>query len=244
MKAQAGAAVNPAQGRRPWTLTAVCVVVNAIAVLLFGLRPVSLIEMLPGYAAAYLLVGVCIFGPARKLPSPGQALVFLLPGALLVPLALLNLGFWAGGWLLGLPAWGLLLSRWTRENPLRPIQLLKFLGLLVLGLVIFTFNAVYPVATVGLLLLPVIPLVRFAYPGRRLQAGVELLLGVATVWIAIAMPSPEGAWSSPSVHAGGAATVGLMIAVWARGLPRRSRRLQYKTGRSSKTRKAHLRMPA
>ncbi|WP_307089756.1 hypothetical protein [Arthrobacter sp. B2I5] len=217
---------------------------TAVAFLLFGLRPVSLIELLPGYVTAYLLIGACIFGPIRKVPSLRQAVAFLLPGTLLAPLALLNMGFWAGSWLLGLPAWGLLLSRWTGEKPLRPIQLLKFLGLLVLGLVVFTFNAIYPVASVGLFLLPVIPLVRLASPERRLQAGVELLLGVATVWIAIAIPTPEGAWSSPCVHAGGAATVGLMIAVWARGLPRRSRRLQYKAGRSSKTRKAHIGMTA
>ena len=126
MKAPAGAAVNPAQGRRPWTVAAVCVVVNAIAVLLFGLRPVSLIELLPGYVAAYLLVGVCVFVPLGQVPSLRQSVAFLLPGALLAPLALLNLGFWAGGWLLGLPAWGLLVSRWTPENPLQPVQLLKF----------------------------------------------------------------------------------------------------------------------
>ncbi|WP_142122257.1 hypothetical protein [Arthrobacter sp. SLBN-122] len=101
-----------------------------------------IIQLLPWYAAVYLLIGACIFGPTGKVPPVRQAVAFLLPGTLLVPLALLNLGFWAGGWLLGLPAWGLLLSRCTRDNPLRPVQLLKFLGLLVLGLVIFTFNAI------------------------------------------------------------------------------------------------------
>jgi hypothetical protein len=48
--------------------------------------------------AAYLLIGACIFVPTGKLPSLRQAVAFLLPCALLAPLALLNLGFWAGGW--------------------------------------------------------------------------------------------------------------------------------------------------
>ncbi|MEW1805163.1 hypothetical protein [Pseudarthrobacter sp. NPDC080039] len=30
-----------------------------------------------------------------------------------------------------------------------------------------------------------------------------MLLGVATVWIAFAIPTPEGAWSSPWIHVGG-----------------------------------------
>lgn len=94
------------------------------------------------YVAAYLLIGACIFGPAGKLPSLRQAIVFLLPGALLVEVAFLDLGFWCGGWLLGLPAWGLLLSRWTPGNPLPVGQVLRFLGLLVLGMAIFTFNII------------------------------------------------------------------------------------------------------
>ena len=48
-----------------------------------------------------------------------------------------------------------------RPQP-KPIQLLNFLGLLVLGLIIFTFNAIYPISSLGLFLLPVIPLVRLA----------------------------------------------------------------------------------
>ncbi|MDQ0664719.1 hypothetical protein QFZ35_003217 [Arthrobacter ulcerisalmonis] len=66
-------------------------------------------------------------------PSVGQAVAFFLPGAPLVPLALFDVGFWAGGWLLGLPAWGLLVSRWTPRNPLKVGQLLAFAGLWVLG---------------------------------------------------------------------------------------------------------------
>ncbi|MDQ0633932.1 hypothetical protein QFZ40_001841 [Arthrobacter pascens] len=42
-------------------------------------------------------------------------------------------------------------------NPLRVGRVLKFLGLLVLGAAIFTFNAIYPVFSPGLFLLPVIP---------------------------------------------------------------------------------------
>ncbi|BCW78879.1 hypothetical protein NicSoilC5_08980 [Arthrobacter sp. NicSoilC5] len=208
--------------------------VVAVGVLIFGLSRVPAINLLPGYTAAYLLVGVCIFGPLGVWLSLRQAVAFLLPGALLVPLALLNLGFWAGGWLLGLPAWGLLLSRWTSGNPLRPMQLLKFLGLLVVGLVIFTFNAIYPIPSLGLFVLPVIPLVRLAYPERRLQAAVELLLSIATVWIAFAIPTPEGAWSSPWTHAGGAATVGLMISYWARESPGRHQGRSSVTGPSSR----------
>ncbi|MDQ0633933.1 hypothetical protein QFZ40_001842 [Arthrobacter pascens] len=55
---------------------------------------------------------------------------------------------------------------------------------------------------------------------------MEVFLGVAAVVLAFAIPTAEGAYSSPWVHAGGAATAGLMIAYWAGGLPRRSRRLR------------------
>lgn len=106
-------------------------------------------------------------------------------------LALLNLGFWAGGWLLGLPAWGLLLSRWTPESRLPALKVLKFFGLLVLGLVIFMFNGIFPFFSLGLFLLPIIPLVRLAYPdyrARPLQAGVEVLLGLAVVVVAFMIP--------------------------------------------------------
>lgn len=223
---------------RPWTFAAVCVMVASLTLLIFGpsLGPPargSVIQLLPWYVAAYLLVGLCIFGPPGKIPSLRQALVFLLPGVLLVPLALLNVGFWAGGWLLGLPAWGLLLSRWTSESRLRPLDVLKFLALLVLGLMIFTFNVIYPVFSLGLFLLPIIPLVRLAYPeyqARRLQAALEVILAVAAVVIAFAVPTPEGSWSSPSTYAGGAATAGLMIAFWAWRLPRRSRGVQLHDG--------------
>ena len=88
----------------PWTFAAVCVTVLALTLLLFGMRPVSLIQLLPGYVAGYLLIGACIFAPVGRLPSLRQSVAFLLPGVLLTPPALLNLGFWAGGWLLGLPA--------------------------------------------------------------------------------------------------------------------------------------------
>lgn len=232
MKAQASAAVNPALVRRPWTFAGVCVMVPALPLLVFSLAD-PIIHLLPWYAAAYLLIGACIFGPIRKVPSAGQTVTFFLPGALLVPLALFNVGFWAGGWLLGLPAWGLLLSRWTPETPLRPRQLLQFAGLWVLGLMIFTFNGIWPIFSLGLFLLPIIPLIRLAYPeyrARPLQAAVEVLLAVAAVVIAFAIPTPEGSWSSPWIYAGGAATAGLMIVWWAGGLPRRSGRLKLNNG--------------
>ena len=168
-----------------------------------------------------------------ELPSRRQAAAFLLPGALLVVLALLDLGFWCGGWLLGLPAWGLLLSRSTTANPLRAVDVLKFLGLLVLGLAVFTFNIIWVIFSLGPFLLPIVPLVRLAYPeyrARPRQAAVEVLLAVAAVVIAFAIPTPEGSWSSPWVCAGGAATAGLMITYWAWSLPRRSRRAQLNNG--------------
>ncbi|MEQ4566826.1 hypothetical protein [Paenarthrobacter sp. CAP02] len=131
--------------------------------------------------------------------------------------------------MIGLPTWGLLLSQWTPENPLSFDRLLKFLGLLVLGLVIFTFNAIYPVLGLGLVLLPVFPLVRLASPNyrtRALQTAVELVLGVVAVVLALAIPTPEGSWSSPWTIVGGAATVGLVMAYWARQVPQRTGRLQ------------------
>jgi hypothetical protein len=85
--------------------------VVALTLLVFGLTQVPVIQLLPWYVAAYLLIGACIYGPTGKFPSLWQAVAFLLPGVLLVALALLNLGIWCGGWMLGLPAWGLLLSR-------------------------------------------------------------------------------------------------------------------------------------
>jgi hypothetical protein len=147
---------TPNTDRRPWTFAAVCVMVPALTLMVFNLAD-PVIQLLPWYVATYLLIGACIFGPTRKLPSLRQAGAFLLPGALLVPLALTNVGWWCGGWLLGLPAWGLLLSRWTPENPLPAVQVLKFPGLLLLGMTIYTVNGIYPIPSLGLFLLPIIP---------------------------------------------------------------------------------------
>jgi len=207
--------------------------VTSLTLLVFGLTQVPVIELLPGYVAAYLLIGACIFGPTGKLPSLLQTVAFLLPGALLVVLALVDLGFWCGGWLLGLPAWGLMLSRSTTTNPLRAVDVLKFLGLLVLGLAVFTFNIIWVIFSLGLFLLPIVPLARLAYPeyrARPQQAAVEVVLAVAAVLVAFAIPTPEGSWSSPWMYAGGAATAGLMITYWAWRLPRRSRRRQLNNG--------------
>ena len=134
---------------------------------------------------------------------------------------------------MGVAAWGLLLSRWTPDNPLRVGQLLKFFGLLVLGLVIFTFNALFVIFSVGLILLPAVPLTRLASPeyrARPLQAAVEVLLAVSAVVVSVAIPTPEGAWASPWIPAGGAATAGLMIAYWDWRVPGRSRRRQLNDG--------------
>lgn len=168
--------------------------VSALTLLVFGLTRVPVIELLPWYIASYLLIGACIFGPAGKFPSLRQAVALVLPGVLLIALALVNGGFWCGGWLLGLPAWVLLLTRWTPENQLRATKVLAFLGLLVLGMVIFTFNIIWMVFSFTVFLLPAIPLIRLAYPeyrARRLQAGTEVLLAVAAVMVAVMIPTPK-----------------------------------------------------
>jgi hypothetical protein len=98
---------------------------------------------------------------------------------------------------------------------------------------IYTLNGIYPIPSLGLFLLPIIPLVRLAYPeyrARPLQAAVEAVLAVAAIVIAFAIPTPKGSWSSPWTYAGGAATAGLMIAYWAWRLPRRSRHRQIDNG--------------
>jgi hypothetical protein len=41
----------------PWTFAAVCVMVPALTLLVFGLSQVPVVELLPGYVAAYLLIG-------------------------------------------------------------------------------------------------------------------------------------------------------------------------------------------
>lgn len=174
--------------QHPWAVAAVCVMVTALTLLLFGLTQVPLFQMVPGYAAAYLLIGLCIFGPLGKLPLLRQTAVFVLPGVLLVAVALLDLGLWAGGWLLGLPAWGILVSRWTPGNAFRVGRVLMFLGLLGLGLAAFTLNMIYPILIPGLFLLPLIPLVRPAFPAYRVglpQGSVEALLGISLL-----LPSP------------------------------------------------------
>lgn len=96
-------AVNQRPARRAWTFAAVCVMVASLTLLIFGPARGPMIQLLPWYVAAYLLIGACIFGPPRNVVYLRQIAAFLLPGALLVPLALLNAGVWAGGWLLGSP---------------------------------------------------------------------------------------------------------------------------------------------
>lgn len=228
--------MNPTDHRRPWTFAAVSAMVIAMTLLVTGLAQMPAIQLLPGYVAAYLLIGVCIFGPLGRMPSPRQAVAFLLPGVLLVMLAFLDLGFWCGGWLLGLPAWGILLSRWTPEDKLPLVRVLKFLALLVLGLAIFILNGfigIFLVFSLGaIFLLPVVP-IRLAYPDFRahlLQTSVEVLLSLAAVVLALLLPTPEGSWSSPFSQAGGAAAAGLIIAFWAPGIPRRSARLRINDG--------------
>ncbi|WP_258805907.1 hypothetical protein [Pseudarthrobacter sp. NS4] len=228
--------MNPTDHRQPGTFTAVSVMVIAMTLLVTGLARMPAIQLLPGYVAAYLLISVCIFGPVGRMPSPRQAVAFLTPGMLLVILAFLDLGFWCGGWLLGLPAWGLLLSRWTPKNKLPVVRVLKFLVLLVLGLAIFMLNGfigIFFVFSIGaIFLLPLVP-VRLAYPDFRahlLQTSVEVLLSLAAVVLALLLPNPEGSWSSPLGQTGGAAAAGLIIAFWARGIPRRSARLRINDG--------------
>ena len=94
------------QSAHPWAFPAVSVTVLSLTLLSYDMRWDSVIQLLPEYIAAHLLIRACIFGPVGKLPSVWQSMAFLQPDVLLVPLALLDLGFWAGRWLLGLPAWG------------------------------------------------------------------------------------------------------------------------------------------
>ena len=206
------------------------VMVIAMTLVVSGMSQMQTIQLLPGYVAACLLIGVCIFGPVGRMPSPRQAVAFLLPGVLLVMLAFLDLGFWCGGWLLGLPAWGLLLSRWTSENRLPVVRVLKFLALLVLGLAFFMLSGFIGIFLVfslaAIFLLPLTP-IRLFYPGFRahsVQTGGELLLSMAAVVLALLLPTTEASWSSSLIYAGGAAAAGLTIAFWAEGIPRRSAR--------------------
>lgn len=49
--------MTPANSRRPWTFAAVCVMVVALTLLFYGVTQIPMIELLPGYVAAYLLIG-------------------------------------------------------------------------------------------------------------------------------------------------------------------------------------------
>ena len=94
--------------KRPWPFAAVFVMVPALPLLVFSLAD-PIFQLLPGSVAACLLIGTCAFGPMRKVPLR-LAVAFLLPGGATRSLALLDVDFWAVGWMLGLPAWGLLLT--------------------------------------------------------------------------------------------------------------------------------------
>jgi hypothetical protein len=104
-----------------------------------------------------------------------------------------------------------------------------------LGLAIFMLNGVigiFLLLGLAVFLLPLIP-IRLAYPdfrAHRAQTSVEVLLSVAAVVLALMLPAPEGSWSSPLTHAGGASAAGLMIVFWAQGFPRRSARLRLNNG--------------
>lgn len=210
--------------------------VIAMTLLVTGLTQMPAIQLLPGYAAAYVLIGVCIFGPTGRMPSVTQSVAFLLPGVLFVMLAFLDLGLWCGGWLLGLPAWGLLLSRWTSQNRLPVVRVLKFLALVVLGVAIFMLNGFIGLSflfSIGALLVHLLFPIRLAYPDFRahlLQTSVEVPLSVAAVVLAFLVPSPEGSWASPLAHAGGAAAAGLITVFWVRSIPRRSPKVRTNDG--------------
>jgi hypothetical protein len=191
--------------------------VVGVQLMVVGLSLVPEAELAPAYTAVYLLVGLCVFGPAGKYPSLGQAAAFIVPGILLVGLWALDTGFWCGLWLLGLPAWGVICLRWknyTRQQ--RTTTSLLFLPLLAGASVILVVTSFYfnPAA----FLMPLVPLIRLAFPDyrpRRLQVFAEVLLSLAVVAVAVFQPAPEGAWSSPYNYAGGAVTAGLLMAWWA-----------------------------
>jgi hypothetical protein len=191
--------------------------VVGVQLMVVGLSLVPAAELAPAYTAVYFLVGLCIFGPAGKYPSLGQAAAFIVPGILLVGLWALDTGFWCGLWLLGLPAWGVICLRWknyTRQQ--RTTASLLFLPLLAGASAIFVVTSFFfnPAA----FLMPLVPLVRLVKPDYRsrwLQALAEVLLSLAVVAVAVFQPAPEGAWSSPYNYAGGAVSAGLLMAWWA-----------------------------
>jgi len=210
---------------RPWTFAAVCIMVIAMTVLLFGLSWGPADALTPVYFEAYLLIGTCIFGPAGKWPSLAQAAAFLLPGVVLALLALLGAGFWCGLWLLGLPGWGVLLARTATEGRLPTARILTFLGLLVVGSLVLVLTGFYLfLFAPAVLLLPVISLVRVAHPYYKenpLRPALEIFLAVAAVVLAIALPNQPGSWTSLFTYAGGATVAGLMIGYWATRTPLR-----------------------
>ena len=57
------------RSQHPWSFTAVCVMVVSVTLLLFGLSEMPAFQLLPGYVAAYLLIG---FGTAPTFVDSGS----------------------------------------------------------------------------------------------------------------------------------------------------------------------------
>jgi hypothetical protein len=204
---------------RLWTVAAVCVAATSILLLLRGLETRADAELLPGYAVAYILVGLCMFGPDIRAASWGQLLTFVLPGCAMVALWALGAGYWGGLWLLGLPAWAIICRRWgawdRRQQAVKPVL---FVAALIASALFFVLSGFYPVF--GPVLLAAVPMVSpvlfiasHAYRRQPLRAAAEFLLSCAVVAVALALPSSS--WLSPPGLAAAAVLTGLLMAVWA-----------------------------
>ena len=69
---------TPNTYRRPWAFAAVCVMVSALTLMLYNLA--DPVKLLPWYAATYLLIGACIFGPPESFRHCGRPWRSCCPG--------------------------------------------------------------------------------------------------------------------------------------------------------------------
>lgn len=206
---QRGPVATP-NGRRPWIAAAASVMVIGLMLLLTEISRGPAVELVLGYAATYVLVGLCMLGPTLRALHSAQIVGFVGPGFVT---GILGTGYWGGLWLLGLPSWAIICRDWgsytQRQRVLRP---LIFLLLLAAASAIFVVATIYP--NFSAFLFPLIPLAGLANPNyraRTVQAVAELVLSFAVVAVAVAQPSSGWAW--PPSYAGGAVLgCGLVLA--------------------------------
>lgn len=212
--------VGTPRGRRPWIAAAVSVMVIGLLLLLTEIPRGPAVELICGYAATYVLVGLFMFGPNMRDLRGGRIVGFAGPGLVMVILWVLGTGYWGGLWLLGLPAWAIVCRDWTsyttRQRIVRP---LIFLLLLAVASAIFVVAGIYP--NFSAFLFPLIPLAGLAdpkYRARTVQAVTELALSFAVIAVAVAQPSSGWAWS-PSYAGGAVLGCGLVLAGMLRWAP-------------------------